>query len=277
MDSNFKFIGKVTFIHLATYILCGIAFSMLFDYENLYALEGINNFMRPVSGESAIVGPLVQVVRGLLFGVVILLGKEIFTSKFGWFKLWLFILILGIINTPGPAPSSIEGMVYTQLPLEFHLKGSLELIVQTLLFSYLVAKPKKQSFSNSFVERNKTPLITSFLAGFGISLSGIVLTLILKLDPLAGTKDIGAFVVMFAAMLITYFATKWYCTWVTTAKTIIMAFVYYLAVAVMPTVYNFLVDSPFKSPLPLALNIVPVAIMLLYLVFSGGRDTFHRM
>ncbi|NMA68905.1 MAG: hypothetical protein GX958_05755 [Desulfitobacterium sp.] len=277
MDSNFRLIGRVTFIHIATYILCGIVFSMLFDYESLYALEGVKSFMRPVSGESAILGPLVQVVRGMLFGVVLLLGKELFTSKYGWLKLWLFILILGIINTPGPAPSSIEGMIYTQLPLEFHLNHAPELIVQTLLFSYLAAKPRKPRYSNSFIEKNKTPFITSILAGFGISLSGIVLTLILKLDPLAGTKDIGAFVVMFAAMLITYFATKWYCTWVTTAKTIIMAFVYYLAVAVMPTVYNFMVDSPFKSLLPLAINIVPVVIMLLYLVFSGGRDTLHRM
>ncbi len=83
MESNFKFVGRVTLIHIATYILCGIAFSMVFDYENLYALEGIKSFMRPVSGESAMLGPLVQVVRGLLFGVVLLLGKELFTSKYG--------------------------------------------------------------------------------------------------------------------------------------------------------------------------------------------------
>lgn len=265
MKDNLKFVVRVTIIHIVTYILCGVLFSTLFNYKSLFALEGVNTFMRPVEGTSTMIGPLIQVIRGILFGLLLLLAKDFFTSKYGWFKLWIFIVVLGIINTPGPAPFSIEGIIYTQLPLEFQLKGAPEILIQTLLFSYFVAKPKKQRAINKFFENNKIPLIVSIIAGFSISLSGIVLTLKLKLDIMTGAKDFGAIIVMFASMVIVFLATKLYCIKAKTSKIIILAIIYYLAVAVMPTAYNFIANSPFKSLLTLAINVVPVVIMVFYI------------
>jgi hypothetical protein len=268
MKDNLKFVGRVAMLHVVTYILCGVVFSMLFNYEKLYTLEGVKTFMRPFNGASTMIGPLVQIVRGTLFGFVLLLAKDFFTSKYGWLKLWIFILVIGIINTPAPAPFSIEGIIYTHLPLEFQLKGAPEILIQTLLFSYFAAKPKRQGAKNKFVEKNKIPLIASVIAGIGISLSGIVLTLLLKLDIMAGAKDFGAFIVMFTAMLIVFLSTVWYCTRGSASKIIVLAFVYYAAVAIMPTAYNFLAGSPFKSMLSLVINVVPVAVMLTFVYFS---------
>jgi hypothetical protein len=268
LKDNLKYVGKVAMIHIATYILCGMVFSIVFNYEKLYTIEGVKNFMRPFNGTSTMIGPLIQVVRGSLFGIILLLTKDFFTSKYGWLKLWILIVVVGIVNTPAPAPFSIEGMVYTQLPLEFQLKGAPEILIQTLIFSYFAARPKRQRAKNKFIEDNKVPLIISIIGGIGISLSGIVLTLLLKLDIMAGARDFGAFIIMFAAMLIVFLSTKLCYTKLTKAKTIILAFVYYIAVAIMPTVYNFIVSSPFKSLISLAINVVPVALMLTYLYFS---------
>ena len=201
MNVNLKFIGRVTIVHITTYILCGMIFSTLFHYQDLFLLENVKSYMRPFGGTSTMIGPLVQVIRGVLFGIVLLFIKDYFIGKYGWLKLWAFIAIIGIVNTPAPAPFSIEGMIYTQLPLEFHFKGAPEILVQTLLFSYFIAKPKQEKQRNKFIEENKIALLISIIAGISFSISGIVLSLILKINVMA-TSDIGAFIIMFVSMLL---------------------------------------------------------------------------
>lgn len=274
MENKLKFIGRVTIIHITTYILCGMVFSTLFNYQKLFLLENVESFMRPFGGISTLIGPLVQVIRGVLFGIVLLFIKDIFVGKYGWLKLWSVIAIIGIINTPGPAPFSIEGIIYTQLPLEFHMKGAPEILVQTLLFSYFVAKPKKAKHRNKFVEENKVAFIAAMIAGIGFSASGIILTLILKADIMAGTNDAGAFIIMFIAMFAVFLTTKWYCKTDKKFKAIILAVVCYIVIAIMPTMYNFIVNSPFKSLLSLAINVVPVVIILLFVYFSMIKEKY---
>mgnify|MGYP000999960545 CR=1 FL=1 len=167
MKEKLKYIGRVTILHITTYILCGIVFSTLFNYRELFLLENVKYFMRGYDSISIMIGPLVQVVRGLLFGIALLLIKASFDGKYGWLKLWVVIAIIGIINTPGPAPFSIEGLIYTQLPLEFHIKGAPEILLQTLLFSYLIAKPKKEKLQIKFIEDNKISFIAAMIPGAG--------------------------------------------------------------------------------------------------------------
>lgn len=268
MKENLKFIGSVTIVHIITYLLCGMIFSILFNYQELFLLDNVKTFMRPFGGTSTMIGPLVQVIRGVLYGIVLLFIKDYFVGKYGWLKLWAFIVIIGIVNTPAPAPFSIEGIIYTQLPLEFQFKGAPEILVQTLLFSYFIAKPKKEKHRNKFIEENKIALLISMISGIGFSVSGIVLTLILKINVMAGASDVGAFIIMFVAMFIVFLMTKWYCNKVTKLNAIILAVVYYIAIAIMPTTYNFIVNSPFKSLLSLVINVVPVVMMCIFLYFS---------
>ncbi|WP_137844608.1 hypothetical protein [Microbacterium sp. 2FI] len=88
---------------------------------------------------SLFIGPVVQVLRGIIIAVVLLPFRGVLAGRLGWLWLWLLLVGIGILATSAAAPSSIEGIVYTQLPLWYHAIGMPEVLVQTLTFSVLVA------------------------------------------------------------------------------------------------------------------------------------------
>ena len=271
--NNIKFIARVTFIHVITYILCGVFFSVIFDYSALFTTGNISYYMKPVEGFSVAIGPLVQVGRGLLFGIALLLIKDSFIEKkYGWLKLWFTTFILGIINTPAPSPLSIEGLVYTKLPLYFHLQIAPEILLQTLLFSYFVAKPHESKFAKELYDEYKEYLIPPVLAAVMFSLSGIVLALILNVDIMAGTKDTGAFIVMLISVLMVFLINVWYFYSEDKFKSFIVFVGYYLVVAVLPTIYNYISNSPFKSLLALQINLIPVIILTAYDIYINRQN-----
>ena len=273
MVNNIKFIARVTFIHVITYILCGVFFSVIFDYSALFTTGNISYYMKPVEGFSVAMGPLVQVGRGLLFGIALLLIKDSFIeNKYGWLKLWFTTFILGIINTPAPSPLSIEGLVYTKLPLYFHLQIAPEILLQTLLFSYFVAKPHESKFAKELYDEYKEYLIPPVLAAVMFSLSGIVLALILNVDIMAGTKDTGAFIVMLISVLMVFLINVWYFYSKDKFKSFIVFVGYYLVVAVLPTIYNYISNSPFKSLLALQINLIPVIILTAYDIYINRQN-----
>lgn len=262
MNNNIKFILKTTGIHIFTYITCGIFFSVLFNYQSLFTMEGVEGFMKEVGGTSTLLGPLIQVARGILFGIVLLLFKDSFMNKkYGWLRLWAILSIIGIINTPGPSPSSIEGIVYTNIPLEFHLKGAPEIFIQTLLFSYLLAKPSK-NIKIQFVEENKNEVICSLVCMVLFSLSGIVLALIKGIDISSSVSDAGAFIIMFFAVISTFFISKYYFKTKNKFKNILVFTGLYFSIAFLPYLYNLITNSPFNTPLTLIINLFTTVILL---------------
>lgn len=270
MNNNLKFILKTTGVHILTYILCGIIFSTIFNYHSLFTMDGVDDFMKEVGGSSTLLGPLVQVIRGLLFGVVLLLFKDTFMGKkYGWLKLWAILSIIGIINTPGPAPFSIEGIVYTKLPLEFHLKGAPEILIQTLLFSYLLAKPENKKIK--FIEDNKNEFISAIVCVVLFSLSGIVLALIRGISIASSVGDIGAFGIMFIAAISTFFISKYYPKIESKFKDIIALASVYFFLAILPYVYNLITESPFNTHLTLLINLVP-SFILLFIIKSNYKN-----
>lgn len=117
MKEYIKFITRATAIHILTYLVCGVVFLTLFHYTELYQIGNVKYFMSPVGSFSSFLGSVFQIVRGLFFGFILLLLEEnVIQKKHGWLRLWGIIVGIGIINTPGPAPCSIEGIIYTQLP-----------------------------------------------------------------------------------------------------------------------------------------------------------------
>ena len=130
---------KTMVTHTITYFIMGLLASTVFDYGHLYAGTGLNLLMRQTSEPLVMAGPLFGPIRGLLFGLVFLLLREpLFERKNGWLVMWITLVVLGILNPFGPSPGSIEGMIYTILPLRLHLIGLPEVILQTLLLSLLV-------------------------------------------------------------------------------------------------------------------------------------------
>jgi hypothetical protein len=57
---------------------------------------------------------------------------------------WVLIA-LGILSTFGPASGSIEGMIYTPVPIRYQLRGWLEVLPQVLLLSGLLSYQKKMA------------------------------------------------------------------------------------------------------------------------------------
>jgi hypothetical protein len=130
---------KTTVAHTVTYFLVGLAAFWGFDYARTFAEPGVRSLMRPTDDPLVMAGPLFQPIRGLLFGLVFYLLREpVFACRSGWLVLWLILLGVGVLGTFGPAPGSVEGMVYTTLPLRFHLGTLPELVVQSLAFAALL-------------------------------------------------------------------------------------------------------------------------------------------
>jgi hypothetical protein len=72
-----------------------------------------------------------------------------FGQKNGWLIMWVVLVIVGILSPFGPAPGSIEGMIFTVLPLSSHISmGLLEVYLQSFLLSaivyYWVNHPQKK-------------------------------------------------------------------------------------------------------------------------------------
>lgn len=133
------FLLHVTVLHVVTYFIFGFVASSVFHYSDLFGMPVIRDYYRPFGSVSNYLGPLVQILRGLLFGLALLpIRKVLEESKYGWLYTWALFVGIGILGTPSAAPSSIEGMVYTKLPVWFHLIGFPEILLQTLAFSLIL-------------------------------------------------------------------------------------------------------------------------------------------
>jgi hypothetical protein len=127
---------KTIVIHTITYFLMGILAFFIIDYSTQYSETSLNLLMRPTTHPLVMAGPLFQPIRGFLFGIAFYLLREVlFTKKNGWLITWLVLLIIGILTPFGPAPGSIEGLIFTVLPFSSHLTGQIEIYSQSLLLA----------------------------------------------------------------------------------------------------------------------------------------------
>jgi len=136
-------------VHSVTYFLAGLVASNLFHYEGLFATPAFAGFMRPYHDVWVMVGPLFQPIRGILFALAFYpLRENLFSRKGGWLTAWGLLVIIGIFSTYGPTPGSIEGLLYTQVPILAHLQGLPEVLAQSFVYSvvlfYWVNHPEKR-------------------------------------------------------------------------------------------------------------------------------------
>lgn len=262
-----QYVTKVTVFHVLTYIVCGIIFSALFNYKELFNEGCMAYYMQPVESTRTLIGPLFQVVRGVIFGCVLLLLRDfIRTEKWGFLKLYALIFVFGIINTPGPAPSSIEGMIYTQTPWMVHLKGAPEIIVQTFIFAWLVAGIDKQK--KAMAEKTKKALIATIICVVGYSLGGIIIAAIQKVDVTGQASNIQSYITLGVTGAICFAITYWYLGKREEKKTVFAALYYgtmYGICAVFPAIYNMMTDSPYKTPLSFVICALPAIAIAFYL------------
>jgi len=126
--------------HTVTYFFVGLLAFTLFNYTARFADPALSAFMRQTDDPLVTAGVLFQPLRGLLFGIVFyLLRDRLFSRPNGWLVAWVTLVIVGIFSTFGPAPGSVEGFIYTKIPLEGQLGGLTEVLMQSLLLSALTA------------------------------------------------------------------------------------------------------------------------------------------
>ncbi len=130
---------KTVVVHTITYMIAGVTAYTLGDYERTFSEPPLSYFMRPTSDPMVMAGPLFQPIRGLIFALDFFpLRESLFVKKRGWCILWWLLVALGILGTFGPAPGSLEGMIYTVLPPFAQLLGLWEVLLQSFLLSVLL-------------------------------------------------------------------------------------------------------------------------------------------
>lgn len=257
MKDKVSFVFKAMVAHFMTYLICGIIFSNLFCYSELYKVGNTQYFMREVGGISSMIGIVSQVLRGFLFGLILLLFKDSFWKKrYGWLRLWLVIVGIGIICTPGPAPCSMEGLIYTQLPLELHIKGAPEILVQTLLFSIWMTNDFKIKVST------KVTIVITMISTFLYCINGLILSALLKVDYRQCTSDALGYVIMVILLGIVAVMTNKFVKG--KLKSNVYYLICYITLAVIPTLYNYLMHSVLSSPLSLIVNAIPIILIWSY-------------
>lgn len=131
---------KTVVAHTITYFLVGLVAFTVLNYTELYARPEVAAYMRQTNEPIVALGPALQPIRGILFALVFYFLREpLFGRKHGWLITWLMLVALGIFSTFGPAPASVEGLIYLKTPIQEQLSGGLlEILAQSFLFSVLL-------------------------------------------------------------------------------------------------------------------------------------------
>jgi hypothetical protein len=149
-NSQPSFLGlaaKTMVAHSVTYFIMGALAAHFLNYAATMAAP--DSGMRPIVSPWVMAGPLFQPIRGLVFASVFyLLRSCLFGKRNGWLLMAWMLIALGILSTFGPVSGSLEGMVYTPVPILFQLRGWLEIVPQAVLLSgllcYWVNHPEKK-------------------------------------------------------------------------------------------------------------------------------------
>ena len=133
------FAWQITAAHVISYFVSGLVALQLLDYQQLFESPPFSSFMKPTTSAAVAAGPALQLIRGLIFSLVLWpFRKTLLETSYGWLKLWALLVGLCILSTSAAAPGSIEGFIYTSIPIQKQLYGYFEVLPQTLLFSLIV-------------------------------------------------------------------------------------------------------------------------------------------
>lgn len=276
---------RVIIAHMATYFILGILMSNIFDYEEVFKREIIRDYMIPFDEHNITYGPFLQPIRGLIFAIGLWPIRSLLVEKKrGWLILWGLLVTIGILSTPSAAPSSLEGIVYSKIPMWYHLMGLPEITLQTLFFSIWLVWWERQTEKSPGLETKKeNPLTADIIkaimaacfAFIGYAAGGLLLVAMANASAAsAGTEpiDIEAtgmnfkmqfmFVIAFIVNTIAIFwiARKWQANQI---KIGIVFMLFWFIDALVPWLYQTLVFGSSFIPAVMMLGFFPAVIITL--------------
>lgn len=294
----FTFALRVIIVHMATYFLFGIIMSNVFDYAEIFKREIIRDYMLPMDEHNVILGPFLQPIRGLIFAIGVWpIRGLLIEKKRGWLILWGLLVTIGILSTPAAAPASIEGMLYSKIPMWYHLMGLPEILLQTLLFSIWLVWWERQTEKSPEPETKKeNPLtaniikaiMTACFAYIGYAVGGLILAFQANATAAttgAGGIDIAAaganfkmqfmFVVAFIVNTIAVFwiARKWQTNQM---KLWVIFLLFWFVDALVPWLYQTFVFGASSIPTALMLGFFPAVIITLSIRMSYGKTAIQE-
>jgi len=277
------FTFRVLVAHTLTYFVFGILMSNVFNYGEIFKMAVIRDYMIPMDEHNIVLGPFMQPIRGLIFAIGLWpLRGFLIEKKRGWLTLWGVLVTIGILSTPAASPGSVEGILYTKLPMWYHWIGYPEIGLQTLAFSIWLVWWERQSASgHESAMKKENPLVadiikaimTACFAYIGYAVGGIILALQANAKAAAsgsGGIDIGAagadfkmqfmFVVAFIVNTIGVFwiAPKWRAN---RMQLWALFLVFWLADAIVPWLYQTFVLGGSSVPTVIMLGFFPAVII----------------
>jgi hypothetical protein len=274
---------RVMIVHTITYFIFGIIMSNVFDYGEIFKREIIRDYMLPIDEHNVLAGPFLQPLRGLIFAIGLWPFRDILIDKKrGWLYLWGLIVTMGILSTPAAAPSSIEGILYSKLPMWYHLMGLPEILLQTLVFSIWLVWWERQAVKGpETAAKKKNPLVTEIVkavmtacfAYIGYAVGGLLLAVRANVTAAAtgsGGIDIGTagadfkmqfmFVVAFLVNAIVAFwiARRWQANRITLWGIFLL---FWFIDAAVPWLYQMIVFGSSHIPTAIMLGFFPAVII----------------
>lgn len=291
MKNSFKeflgFAGRAALIQTVTYFVFGLIMSNLFDYGSIFQQDVIRDFMRPIDSPATLLGPLLQPIRGLLFAIGLWpIRNTLLESKRGWLILWGIFIVFGILSTPAAAPSSLEGLIYSKLPLWYHLIGLPEMLLQTLAFSLLLTWWEKRRYQPAPAPRPSTgvsevlkAVVVACFAYMGYAAGSLLSAAIarIQVDMEAAASDWRTqmmFVVAFVVNVILIFGVS--KRWLAHKMALWQVFLLFWAVdTLVPLGYQFIFLSPMPLPLALLIGFFPALVITvgMPIVYKPARPT----
>jgi hypothetical protein len=271
-----RFTGRVVATHTLTYFIFGLIMSNVFHYGRLFQQDIIKDFMRPIDSSYVLAGPFLQPLRGLLFAIALWpIRNLILEKKHGWLILWNIFVMFGILSTPAAAPCSVEGVIYSKLPLWYHLIGLPEIMLQTLTFSLVLVWWDKRQYqkAESAQKRPSSPLLseivkavmTGCFAYIGYAIGGILSAALagIEVDMEAAAADLRTqmmFVVAFVVNVMAVFLIS--KQWLKGKISIWLIFALFWGIdTVVPLLYQLVFTAPSPLHMALLLGFFPAVII----------------